>query len=169
MDSALDRVARIVFPMGLSGADVEVDEVARAPRSDREGEAREKRAGRGLVFESGRGVVVAREGHHLVCDGARGRLATKSAPSTACRASRDLMSRMVSGRVKGWSVLWMVVAGLCLDAVPHCVVPYRTVSCRIVPDFRTPPGHDRVGAPFGGELLLLSVVTKRAIQFLARC
>lgn len=91
MDGALDRIARIIFPMGLGGADVEVNEVAGGPRSDRESETGEEGAGGGLFFEGGRGVIAARECDHLVSDGARGRLATHPAPSTACRGSRDMM------------------------------------------------------------------------------
>lgn len=66
-DSAPNLAASIVFAVGFRRANEEVDDVARAPRSDGQGEAREEGAGRGLVFGGGgRGVVAIGEGDHRV-------------------------------------------------------------------------------------------------------
>lgn len=67
-DSSFDGIAGVVFAMWFGGADVEIDQVARTPRSDGQGESGEEGAGGGLVLEGGRGVAVAGECNHL-CEG----------------------------------------------------------------------------------------------------
>lgn len=66
MNGTFDRIARIVFSVGFGGADMEVDKVTGAPRSNRESETGEEGAGGRLFFEGGRGVIVAGDGDHWV-------------------------------------------------------------------------------------------------------